>query len=106
MLAALDFYTHRDQANVKSFTQTYLKVVMFVATTLHKKADTITTLVSKHEKIDEGYQRGVISANEFTKYYNVLAQYYWENGDNIKATSCHTHSFNYSWTGKALQPKM
>ena len=91
MLAALDFYTHRDQANVKSFTQTHLKVMMLVATTLHKKADTITTLISKHENIDDSYQRGEISANEFTKYYNVLAQYYWENGDSIKATSCHTH---------------
>ena len=82
MLAALDFYTHRDQANIKSFTQTYLEVMMLMVA---------TTLITKHENIDDGYQRGEISANEFTKYYHVLAQYYWENRDNTNATSYHTH---------------
>ena len=56
-----------------------------------KKADAIKILVSRRKRIDKWYRGKEISVSEFTKFYNVLAQYYMENGDHFKSTMCHSH---------------
>ena len=90
MLDSLDSFT---QSQMMSFFEIYGKVVCLVAKQQWsvQKADAIKTMDSRKDKIDEGYQKRHITVDQFTEFYNQLAQYYKENGEDMKAAWCHTH---------------
>ena len=93
MLDSLDSFPPGEQAKMMSFFEIYGKVVCLVAKQQWsvQKTDAIKTMDLRKDKIDKGYRKRHITVEQFTEFYNQLAQYYKENGEVLKAAWCHTH---------------
>ena len=93
MLNSLDTFATTEQSEVMAFYGTYGRVVCLVAKQqwLIQKTVAIIIMDSRKDKIDKGYQKRHITVDQFTEFYNQLAQYYKEKGEDMKAAWCHTH---------------
>ena len=93
MLNSLDSFKLSEQTQVLSFFEIYGKVVSLVAKQQWsvQKTDAIKTMDSRKDKIDRGNRKRRITVDQFTEFYNQLAQYYQENGEVLKAAWCKTH---------------
>ena len=89
MLDSLDsFKLSEHQAQVLSFFEMYGKVVCLVAKQQWsvQKTDAIKTMDLRKDKIDKGYRKRRITVDQFTEFYNQLAQYCKENGRLLHVT--------------------
>ena len=51
--------------------------------------------MSRKNKVDGAYKRGLLGVNTYIQYFTGLAQLYTENGDDVKSRWCHAHILSH-----------
>ena len=99
MLKAMESYSADEEASHESFFEIYLKIVfetLNVGKLLHIETHSlIEILMSRKNKVDGAYKRGLLGVNTYIQYFTDLAQLYEEKGDDVKSRWCHAHILSH-----------
>ena len=95
MLKAMESYSANEEASHEAFFEIYHKIVfetLNVGKLLHIETHSlIEILMSRKNKVDGAYKRGLLGVNTYIQFFTDLAQLYEENGDDVKSRWCHVH---------------
>ena len=99
MLKAMDSYSADEEASHESFFELYHKIVfetLNVGKLLHMETHSlIKILMSRKNKVDGAYKRGLLGVNTYIQYFTDLAQLYEENGKEANSRWCHAHILSH-----------
>ena len=95
MLKTMESYSADEEASHESIFEIYHKIVfetLNVGKLLHIETHSlIEILMSRKNKVDGAYKRGLLGVSTYIQYFTGLAQLYEENGDDVKSRWCHAH---------------
>ena len=93
LLESIESYTVGEEGSEELFLETYAEVLIQAAKQeqLLWADRAVELLSSRKARIDDGYENNHISDNTYIKFYNDLAQYYKENGEDEMSIKCHIH---------------
>ena len=99
MLKAMESYSADEEASHESFFEIYHKIVfetLNVGKLLHIETQSlIEILMSRKNKVDGAYNRGLLGVNTYIQYFTDLAQIYTENGKEANSRWCHAHILSH-----------
>ena len=99
MLKAMESYSADEEASHESFFEIYHKIVfetLNVGKLVHIETHSlIEILMSRKNKVDGAYKRGLLGVNTYVQYFTDLAQLYEENGKEANSRWCHAHILSH-----------
>ena len=99
MLKAMESYSADEEASHESFFEIYHKIVfetLNVGKLLHIETHSlIEMLMSRKNKVDGAYKRGLLEVNTYIQYFTDLAELYEENGKEANSRWCHAHILSH-----------
>ena len=99
MLKAMESYSADEEASHESFFEIYHKIVfetLNVGKLLHIEMHSlIDMLMSRRNRADDAYRRGLLGINTYMNFFNDLAQLYTENGEEVNSRWCHAHILSH-----------
>ena len=99
MLKAMESYSADEEASHESFFEIYHKIVfetLNVGKLLHIETHSlIEILMSRKNKVDGAYKRGLLGVNTYIQYFTDLAQLYEKNGKEANSRWCHAHILSH-----------